>query len=181
MGLLTGVIVPPWAKWVAVALLTAAIIGGLYYWGYHNGTAEGKLQVAQFKSKADDLQIALDKEKTNIKERVVTQYVDKIVTVEKHRTVYVQQATQVVPAQHELSNGWVYLYNSSALGKDADQTLAADPTSSGVMDNTGLVTIVDNNSSCRANIAQIESMQSYLVQLKATIIKLNAAIAGSKK
>jgi len=120
----------------------------------------------------------LDKEKANIKEKIVTQYVDRIVTVEKKRIVYVKLAADAVPAQCNISMGWINLYNASVLGQDADETKVKDPTPSGLMDNQVLQDVLDNNAACHANIAQIQALQTYSVQLKDLVQRLNS---GAKK
>jgi len=100
--------------------------------------------------------------------------------MEKRKMVYVNQAGEV-PAQHTLSNGWVYLHNQAALGLDADDNKVKDPSSSGVMDNEALSTVVENYTSCHEKDTQIASLRDYLHKMQDYVDKVKDAVDKANK
>lgn len=135
-------------------------------YGYAKGSEKAAVQVYQLANKNQELQIALEREQQNIKERVITEYVDKVRTVTEKEYVYVDQANNVVPNQHDVSNGWVYLHDFSTKPQSVspDSARSADEASSGVADNQALATIVGNYSRCLQNTAQLIALQDWVKQ-----------------
>ena len=86
-------------------LLLALIIGGAFAAGYKKGTAQGEVMIQKAANEAEQLKIELEKEQANIKERVVTEYVDKIKVVTQRETIYRDAAQQQVPGKFNLTNG----------------------------------------------------------------------------
>ena len=144
-------------------------------YGYAKGSEKSAVKVYELVNKNQELQIALEKEQQNIKERVVTEYVDKVRTVREKEYVYVDQANNVVPNQHDVSNGWVYLHDFATRPQSVypDGTRSADEASSGVADNQALATVVDNYSKCLQNTAQLTSLQEWVRQTQDYIKSLN--------
>jgi hypothetical protein len=183
-------LIPPQFRILAYVLIIAAIFGGGYWVGhtfaknhYTAIIATMKLESEELKRKQAELQTALTVEIANIKERIVTQYIDRIKVVKEKEYVYRDQATNVVPDRTELSNGWVYLHDSSARGIDADPTRSADATGSGVEANQALATVVENYGTCQANAEQIASLQNYAREAKKAVDVANEKIRkiNSKK
>lgn len=176
-------LIPPQFKILAYILIVAAIFGSGYFVGhkfaknhYTAVIATMKLEAEQLKTKQAELQTALTAEIAKVKERIVTQYVDRIKVVKEKEYVYRDQATNVVPDRTELSNGWVYLHDSSARGTDADPTRSADATSSGVEANQALATVVENYGTCQANAEQLTSLQNYVRDAKKAVDAANETI-----
>jgi len=181
-------LIPPQYKLLAYLLIVVAIFGAGSWTGYKVTAnhytaviATMKLEAEQLKTKQAELQAALATEIANVKERIVTVYVDKIKIVKEKEYVYRDQATNVVPSQYELSNGWVSLHDSSARGVDADATSSADGTPSGVKDNQALATVVENYGSCQANAEQLTSLQQYVREAKKAVDAANEAIRNINK
>ena len=155
-----------------IALILAIVLGAFSY-GYTKGNARAEAEIAKFAARASELQAALEKEQSNIKEKVITEYVDKIQKVKEKQYVYVKQAEEVVPNQYNLSNGWVYLHDASASGADADNARASDATASDVKDNQALSVIIDNYGTCKRNAEQLAALQDYIAKVKAAVDKAN--------
>jgi hypothetical protein len=150
------------------------VVGGAFAAGYKKGTDAGEVMVQQAANEAEQLKIELEKEQANIKERVVTEYQDRIVKVKEREVVYQNAAENTVPGQFTLSNGWVYLHDTSVLGNELNPDLASDDTESTVRDNQALGTVLSNYSVCLQNAQQLVSLQSWIIETKASIDQQNA-------
>ena len=150
------------------------IVGGAFAAGYKKGTDAGEVMIQQAANEAEQLKIELEKEQANIKERVVTEYVDKIKVVTQRETIYRDAAANAVPGQFTLSNGWVYLHDTSVLGNELNPDMASDDTESTIKDNQALGTVLSNYSICLQNAQQLVSLQSWILETKASVDKQNA-------
>lgn len=155
-------------------LALALMVSGAFAAGYKKGTDAGEVMVQQAANEAEQLKIELEKEQANIKERVVTEYQDRIVKVKEREVVYQNAAENTVPGQFTLSNGWVYLHDTSVLGNELNPDLASDDTESTVRDNQALGTVLSNYSICLQNAQQLVSLQSWIIETKASIDQQNA-------
>ena len=164
-------------------LAAVMIVLGAFIYGYTKGISVGnhKLELFEAKSKAqyEQLMSAYEKAKNNVNEKVVKEYVDRIIYVTKWRTKNVE-VVKLVPSNCELSTGWVQVHNSSAEGRDADSTAAADGTPSGVKDTDALETVVDNYGTCAANAEKLKAWQKWYTDSQAEIEKLNnGSVSGT--
>lgn len=150
------------------------VVGGAFAAGYKKGTDAGEVMIQQAANEAEQLKIELEKEQNNIKERVITEYQDRIVKVKEREVVYQNAAENTVPGQFTLSNGWVYLHDTSVLGNELNPDLASDDTESTTKDNQALGTVLSNYSVCLQNAQQLVSLQSWILETKASIDKQNA-------
>ena len=150
------------------------VVGGAFAAGYKKGTDAGEVMIQQAANEAEQLKIELEKEQNNIKERVVTEYQDRIVKVKEREVVYQNAAENTVPGQFTLSNGWVYLHDTSILGDELNPDLASDDTESTIRDNQALGTVLSNYSVCLQNAQQLVSLQSWIIETKASVDKQNA-------
>jgi hypothetical protein len=153
-------------------LAGAALVAGVFFYGYMKGSAYAEAELARFSAKANKQIVELEKKNTEISNKVVVQYVDKINTIREKEYVYRDIATKNVPAQFDLSNGWVYAHDISAASGDADATRASDASASGIKDNQALLTIFGNYSSCQANAEQLRQLQQWIIQNKAAVDKM---------
>jgi len=149
------------------------IIGGALGLGYSKGLEKSKLEIAKFEAKANEKIAALEKQNGEISNKVVTEYVDRVKTIKEKEYVYVKQAENSVPSQHDMSNGWVYLHDSSAKGLPAVPARVSDERPSGVKDNIALGTIASNYSVCYQNSEQLRALQKWLRDTKAAVDKEN--------
>ena len=162
-------------KIIAIVLL---LVGTLAL-GYSKGVEKSKLEIAKFEAKANAKIAELEKKNSEINNKVVTEYIDKVRTVKEKEYVYRDQAKNVVVAQSDLSNGWVYLHDSSAKGLPAVPALSANESSSGIKDNQALGTIVENYSACFANAEQLKALQQWIIKTKTEVDKINAEQKGN--
>lgn len=154
----------------------AMIVLGAFVFGYMKGIAVGNQKLKLFEAKAtaqyQELRAAYEKAKNNVNEKIVTEYVDKIIYVTKWRTKNVEVIKHVKDTC-ELSNGWVHVHDSSAAGRDADSSVAADDTSSGIEATEVLETVVDNYGACAANAEQVKAWQKWYTEQHVVVGKIN--------
>ena len=161
-------------------IAAVVIVGGTLAWtfnkGHSIGITAGEAKISRLVDQVNTLHAALEKEQQNIKERIVTEYVDKVKVVKEKEYVYVDQAKNNVPAQYNLSNGWVYLHDQSldSRGGVPDATRVADATASDVKDNQALATVLGNYSICLQNAQQLISLQQYVLDTKKSVDEQNA-------
>ena len=155
-------------------LAVVLVVGGAFAAGYRKGTAQGEVMVQQAANEAEQLKIELEKEQANIKERVVTEYVDKIKVVTQKETIYRDAAEKQVPGKFNLTNGWVYLHDTSVKGEELNPEMTTDDTDSVVKDNQALGTVLAYYSVCLQNAQQLVSLQSWILETKASVDKQNA-------
>lgn len=168
--------IPLQYKLIAALLIIGGILAYTFNKGHSMGIAEGQEQIDQLVNTTHELRAALEKEQLNIKERIVTEYVDKVKVVKEKEYVYVDQAKNYVPAQYNLSNGWVYLHDQSldSRGGLPDATRVADATASDTKDNQALATVLGNYSICLQNAQQLISLQQYVLDTKKSVDEQNA-------
>lgn len=144
--------------WYVKVLAVLAICLGCYFVGRRDGDMRADLEIAKYEVLKKDSAEAIRKASENVKEKIVTQYVDRIKKVTEKEYVYIT-LTNTVPDTFEFSNGWVHVHDASATGGDATSTGSADGSSSGIGANEGLQTIIRNYGKCHKNAEQIRSLQ----------------------
>lgn len=158
-------------KVIAAVLALALLFGGTYWKGYSSGRAIAAEEIQQFKDKNAKIIADLERKNAQVKERVVTQYVDRVRVVKQQEVVYRDRAIASVPQQAVMSNGWVYLHDASATSNEADVEESSDAKPSGVTDTQALAAIVSNYARCNANATQLESLQDWVRQMQETTNK----------
>lgn len=186
-------LIPPQYKILAYVIILVLVVGLLFGGGYKTGhtfaknhyvaiISEMEKNAAQLEAEKAKLQLDLAAEIANVKERIVTKYVDRVRVIKEKEYVYRDKATNVVPDRVELSNGWVSVHDAAAIGsEDADDARAADATPSGVKANQALAVITDNYSACRANAEQLTALQEYVREVQKVVDKANEAIRDYNK
>lgn len=155
-------------------LAVVFVVGGAFGAGYRKGTEQGEVMIQKAANEAEQLKIELEKEQQNIKERVVTEYKDKIVQVHDKEVIYKDAIQQQLPSKFNVSNGWVYIHDSSVSGATLDPQKASDSTDSPYTENQALGSVLSNYSICLQNAHQLVSLQSWILQTKESIDKQNA-------
>ena len=166
-------------------LIGVAALGGLFGFGYMKGysaaSTKYKAEIESFQTRAAAQIDDLEKKNSEISDRVVTRYVDRIRTVREKEYVYVDAANNIVPSQFKLSRGWLSIHNASATGSVPDPAAGADATPSTVEDNTGLATVVTNYSICTQNSEQLRALQGWVSESKAAADASNAQTKAPRK
>jgi len=180
-------LVPPQYKLLAYIIIIVVVLSAAFGFGYKTGHKFAKNHYTAIISKIEadaatlradkaELQGKLTAEIANIKERIVTKYVDKVRVIKEKEYVYREQATNNVPDHVELSNGWVSLHDSAAGNTDADSTRSSDDTGSGVAANQALAVVAENYAACHANAEQLTSLQEYVQEVQKAVEVANNAI-----
>ena len=151
-----------------------ALIAGVFFYGYMKGSAYAEAELARFSAKANAKIAALEKKNAEISNNVVTEYIDRVEVIREKEYVYRDLGKNNVPGQYNLSNGWVYTHDASASASDADPARASDATSSGIKDNTALLTIISNYASCMQTREQLISLQQWINDSKRAVEEVNA-------
>ena len=154
-------------------IILLVLLSGAVALGYMKGLEKSELELAKFQADANAKIAELEKANSEISNTVVTKYVDRVKTVKEKEYVYLDQAKNDVPPQHDLSNGWVYLHDTSAKGLPAVPARSSDEGSSGIKDNIALGTIASNYSVCYQNSEQLRALQKWLRDTKAAVDKEN--------
>ena len=152
-------------------LAGAALIIGVFFYGYMKGSAYAEAELARFAQKHAEQVAALEKKNAEISNNVQVEYVDRVNTIREKEYVYRDIAQGSVPSQSVMSNGWVYTHDTSATNGNADPTRASDATTSGITDVTALVGIIGNYSRCQQNAQQLASLQRWINENKEAIDK----------
>lgn len=143
--------------------LILAVLASVAALGYQKGSHRADLEIVKYEQKLANLTAEQAKEQAKVDVRVVTEYVDRVNTVErivyKNRDVIVNS----VPEQFVLTRGWVYAYNASLAGIEIDPVLAADETPTSITEMQALANnLAPNNAVCRANILHVEALQKWI-------------------
>jgi len=150
-------------------MAAGALLIGVFIFGYIKGSAYAEAELARFSAEKSAQVAELEKKNTEISNKVVTEFVDRTNTIREKEYVYRDIATKAVPAQHDMSNGWVYAHDASATSGDADSARASDASPSGIKDNEALLTIFNNYSRCLQNSQQLIGLQQWIVENKAAV------------
>jgi hypothetical protein len=184
-------LIPPQYRLAAYIVIAVLLVGVLFGGGFKTGhsfatnhyttiIAQMEADAATLRAEKAELQVKLTTEIANIKERVVTKYVDRVKTIVKKEYIYREQANNNVPDRSELSNGWVYLHDSAARNSDADSTRSSDGTGSGVASNQALAVVTDNYAACHANAEQLTALQEYVREVEKLVTNANEILNRKK-
>ena len=174
MGILNPLNLIPLPYRILIGLiLTIGLAGGSFYFGYNYGYKKAQLAISEFQVKKQDIAANIQKSGQGINDKHTIQFVDRIKVIHDKEYVYLTTAATKVPAQNQLSNGWVYLHDKSALGLTADPLLSSDPKASGVMDNKALETITKNYSSCDEDREQLKNLQQSIIEYNSLVKEAN--------
>lgn len=182
MGIL-GNLIPPQYKIFAYAGILFVLVTAAFWKGY--GCAADNYQVKidklvlerdTYVSQKQDLATQLELALANVKEVIVTKYVDRVKVIKEKEYVYRDQAVNVVPSNCELSNGWVWLHDASARGEPSDATRSADATPSAIKDTEALAVVTENYSNANANAEQLKSLQEWVNEARRIVEEANAII-----
>jgi hypothetical protein len=155
-------------------MLVAVVGAAAYGYGYIKGQnalfpeiEKLQEQVNLYKNRNTDLNKILEKERNNVK----IEYLETIKILKQKEKVYVQQAIENVPAQYNLSDGWVYLHDQAVLGETAEPARSSNAAPSGIEDNQALATVIENYGICQQNSDQLKSLQKFILEYNQNLNK----------
>ncbi len=177
-------LIPPQYKMLAYIIIVAVVLAAAAATGakvahtftknhYVAIVTKMEADAATLRAEKAELQTKLTAEIANVKERIVTKYVDRVRVIKEKEYVYRDQATNNVPDRAVLSNGWVYLHDNAARNTDADSTRSSDATPSGVEANQALAVVADNYAACHANAEQLTALQEYVREVQRVVAEAN--------
>lgn len=153
---------------VSVAVIALAACGVLLYsLGYVDGGAEEKAKAV----KADNVRLNTAFEQGQalgaVKEKVVTKYVDRVVTVykagatiTKEVPIYVSKAAD---ASCVVTRGFVRVHDASAANVPVSGgPRVTDDDGAGIELSTVAATVNDNYTNCHANAEQLKALQAWV-------------------
>lgn len=151
-----------WAFGAVLAIVAAAVVWG---WWSHHQLASARAATVSATARADGLaaQLAAAQQDT----RIVTQYVDRVHTVEVRGRDIIQKVPVYVPqtvdAGCTVNRGFVRVYNAAAQGVDLPGAPGpADATSSGVALSLVASTSVDNFTTYHTLAARLNALQDWV-------------------
>jgi hypothetical protein len=150
-------------------LAGAALILGVFVFGYMKGSAYAEAELQRFAAKASAQVAELEKKNSEISNDVVTEYVDRTNTIREKEYVYVDAAKDSVPSQSVMSNGWVFTHDISASASDADATRSSDASPSAIKDTDALIGIIRNYAICQSNSVQLVELQRWISENKMAV------------
>ena len=153
-------------------LALVGLIAGVFFYGYMKGSVHAEAELAKFAEEKSTQIASLEKKNAEISNKVITEYVDRTNTIREKEYVYRDIAAKSVPAQSDLSNGWVYTHDISATSGNADSTRTSDASSSGIKDNSALITVISNYAICQRNQIQLIELQKWIIENKAAVDKM---------
>lgn len=152
-------LIPWYYRAAAVAALLLAMCG----WCYHKGSQN--VQESWDRSILEaDLKLAKNLvERGNITSRVVTKYVDRIVTIAGNTKIITKEIPKYVPIDTcSLPSGFRVLHDAAVTGSVPDPAGILNAAPVTAQDVTG--TIIDNYTSCLLNREQLLSLQEWVRQ-----------------
>lgn len=158
-------------------LAIGALLIGVFFYGYMKGSAYAEAELQRFAAEKNAQVAELEKKNSEISNKVVTEYVDRVNTIREKEYVYLDRAKNNVPSQHIMSNGWVHTHDASASASDADPTRSSDASPSTVKDTDALIGIIRNYAICQSNAVQLIELQRWIIENKAAV----DAMAKEKK
>lgn len=157
--------------WVVGILL---ILGTPFAIGYSMGNHRADVRIAAYEKTIHDTAVKVEVAQGKTNQVIVDRWHTKIQKVYVERYTNKALAATSVKETGNLPAGWVYVHNLSINGNNGDPKLAGDNTDSKVSSTAALGVIVDNNATCKAEIAKLEAFQQYYLDSQKNIAAANA-------
>lgn len=158
---------PGWVLWLALGALVAASAG----WGYTRGA--NAVQDRWDKATAEQSSaVALVRQRqAEVTERVVTEYVDRVRTVQVAGDTIIREVPVYVQTQCDpdgrLPAGWRVQHDAAASGEPADPARFADAAP--VAPDAAAETVARNYLACRLNAEQLTALQAWVREQSAVV------------
>lgn len=157
--------------WLVSVGISAAVIGAVLFlfWLYGNNKYEqGRTDLLVEQAQA----AAIHKEdQGKITDRVVTKYVDRIVTIREKGDTIIQRVPVYVTAQDDsnctINNGFVRLWNEANTGEVSEPSAGADEAASGVVLSEVATQKGYEAKLCRETEQRLISLQEWVRQQQA--------------
>lgn len=182
---LVNMIPLPW-KILGAAVLVLSLSAALYFSGYNNARvhyenvctiekneikSKYEKQINDFRTQSAAQIDRLTRREAEVKEVVVTQFVDRVNTIRDNNTIYRDAIVEVPTRNENLSVGWIDVHDSVVRGQQP--TSPGDTSDSGVSDTQALLRVSSNYSRCKETEAQLNSLQEWVRQMEAEATAAN--------
>ena len=163
MVAILGLVMPPWAKLAAVALLVAAVWG----YGFACGTRHVEQRDELAAAKASEARDAEVSRLAKVRERIVYQYIPQVRTIEANAREIIREVPKYVTVEADractVPVGFRVLHDAAAAGKSLSESAAgANDAASGVALSAVAGTVADNYGTCNATRAQLIALQEWV-------------------
>jgi hypothetical protein len=149
---------------VILGCLVIATAFGVYSYKSGYSAAKNKYQLVISNLEKDSLALKaeLEKANANITESVIIEYVDREKVIYQNRIAYRDVVREVlVPSSCSLTTGWVEVHDAAAKQKQVNLSDSATEYSQ-YSDIDGLLTVVDNYSTCYQTSNQLTALQQWV-------------------
>jgi hypothetical protein len=143
-------------------LIVVALLGYGFYRVYNAGVNTAKVSISKYEKDIETLRRKLNEKDARTKERIITEYHEKVIYRTKVQVVNRDIITRIVPEQFNLSNGWVYAHDQASKGELIDESKAANATPSETSDKEALLVVTENYDGYNRTADQLEALQKYL-------------------
>lgn len=153
------------AKLIGGGVLVLIVAGLLAFAAlriYNAGIGQANLKIAQYEQQLAQLNANLKNKEIQVRERVITEYHTKQIVRTVVETKNRDIVKTVVPEQFNLSKGWIYAHDQSALGIEIDPKLASNPDPSGITDRVALSAVTENYNKSNRTADKLEALQKYI-------------------
>lgn len=156
------------------ALLVVAVVFALLAIGYRLGVDSEHSKAVQLDNDRLSKAFEQGQELGTVRDRIVTEYVDRVQIVERRGATLIKEVPVYVSAKADaactVNAGFVRLHDAAATGADvpaAGPARGADEKPSGIALSAVAETVVGNYTDCRANAEQLSKLQEYVRQYQA--------------
>lgn len=158
---------PGWVMWLALGALVAASAG----WGYTRGATAVQDRWDKRTAEHSSAVAIVRQRQAEVTERVVTEYVDRVRTVQVAGDTIIREVPVYVPTQCDpdgrLPAGWRVQHDAAASGEPADPARFADAAP--VAPDTAAETVARNYLACRLNAEQLIALQAWVREQAAVV------------
>jgi len=163
-----SLVLPPWAKWAALAALAVALYGFGRLDGMRIEGAKHAAYLAQQAGQAVEIQQARER----VAAKVEIQYRDRIQVVREKGETIVKEVPVYVSAETDrrfpLPRGFVRVLDAAAAGEPPAAAAESDGQASPVVASAAAATVAGNYAECRRWREQVIGWQEFYEGLRST-------------
>ena len=161
-------IIPPWAKWAALAVMMA----GMYLFGRGDGKAMKAAELADYKLQLSEAAVKLQDAQSKVVTVVEIEYRDRIQIIKEKGKTIVEQVPIYITADtdrgYPLPAGFVRVHNAAAAGEVAGPATESDRQAAAITVSAAAATIASNYTDCRGLAEQVIGWQAFYQKLQVT-------------
>ncbi len=160
--------IPPWAKWAALAVMMA----GMYLFGRGDGKAIKAAELAEYKLQLSEAAAKLQAAHAAVVTVTEIEYRDRIKVIKEKGATIVEQVPIYITADtdrgYPLPAGFVRVHNAAAAGEVAGPAAESDSQAAAITASAAAATIAGNYAECRGLAEQVTGWQQFYHNLQVT-------------